>query len=141
VQGVWKGTHGGPTWKVQHVPLIMAGPGIRQGVHSQFPARAIDIAPTMERLLGIPAIQRDGVLLADALTDAAAWEKRPQALAAPSLSADVNALALQSSWDTHAHRAHWPTVTRGIWRCSLGAAGTTTRGHACVIKPRAATNS
>lgn len=53
VSGAWHGTHGGTTWKVQHIPLVMSGPGIKAGVHSQFPARSIDIAPTMERLLGL----------------------------------------------------------------------------------------
>ncbi|GAC1403688.1 MAG: hypothetical protein NVSMB52_17600 [Chloroflexota bacterium] len=107
VSGRWKGTHGGATWKVQHVPLIMAGPGIRAGVHSQFPARAIDIAPTMERLLGLPAIRRDGVILADAFTNQLPGEASPQKAIAPALAADVSALAMQSRIDDRAGLI-WP---------------------------------
>ena len=41
VRGQWKGTHGGPSWKAQHVPLILSGPGIKKAVVSHFAARAI----------------------------------------------------------------------------------------------------
>ena len=99
VAGIWKGTHGGSTWKVQYVPLVLSGPDIRQGVHSDYPARAIDIAPTMERLLGLPPIHRDGVALADALLDATASETRAQSTAFPSLVSDVEALQAQSQAD------------------------------------------
>jgi hypothetical protein len=100
VAGTWKGTHGGATWKVQHIPLIMSGPSIRRGVHSQFPARSVDIAPTMERLLGLPPVKRDGVVLADALTQPTDRELAAQKDIAPALSADVGALRAQSNWDS-----------------------------------------
>jgi arylsulfatase A-like enzyme len=99
VAGTWKGTHGGATWKVQHIPLIMAGPGIRSGVHSQFAAREIDLAPTMERLLGLPDIQRDGVVLADALTQPTGAEVQAQSTRATSVNADAQALRTQSAYD------------------------------------------
>jgi arylsulfatase A-like enzyme len=97
--GIWKGTHGGATWEVQHVPLILAGPGIRSGAISQFPARAIDIAPTLERLLGLPPIKRDGVVLADALMDPTGKEIAAQNAVAGGLSADVEALQAESRAD------------------------------------------
>lgn len=95
----WKGTHGGATWQVQHVPLIMAGPDVRSGLHSPFPARAIDIAPTIERLLGLPAMRRTGVVLADALDSPAAGEVRVQDRVTSRLTADVEALQAQSAAD------------------------------------------
>lgn len=106
VAGKWRGTHGGATWKVQHIPLIISGPGVRQGVHSQFPGRAMDIAPTMERLLGLPFIKRDGVVLADAFTKTLPGEMAPERALATELGAEVQALQEQSTADDRA--IHWP---------------------------------
>ncbi len=63
----WWGGHLGPGWDEQHIPLIIAGPGVRQGYVSSYPARLVDIAPTVERLLGSPPGRTDGIVLADAL--------------------------------------------------------------------------
>lgn len=117
VQGVWKGTHGGTTWKVQNVPLIVSGPGIRQGVHSPFPARAIDVTPTMERLLGLPATKRDGVLLADALLNPPEAGVAAQEKSAPALDADVTALQAQSQADDRSQRPFLPVSP--ILRCGV----------------------
>ena len=62
----WLGDHGGPTWASQSIPLILAGPGVRRGHRSTFPARLVDIAPTCLRLLAVPYPRLDGVALADA---------------------------------------------------------------------------
>jgi hypothetical protein len=61
------GHHGGLNWGVQHVPLVLAGPGVRSGAQSHFPARMVDIGATMQRLMGVPQ-KVDGTVLADALT-------------------------------------------------------------------------
>lgn len=100
VAGTWKGTHGGATWEAQHIPLILSGPGIRQGVHSQFPARSVDVAPTLEALLGIPPIVRPGVVLADALISPSKDALAAQAQIEPGLISDVQALQAQSLADT-----------------------------------------
>jgi hypothetical protein len=139
VAGTWKGTHGGATWKVQHVPLILSGPGIRQGVHSQFPARAIDIAPTLERLLGLPAIPRDGVILADALTQPTHAELKPQEEIAASLTLDVQALQLQSKLDSQYH-THWPTIPPPATGCTIAPAPAVPPHRSCSITPYTATN-
>lgn len=65
---VWNGDHGGFSWQSHAVPLVMAGPGIRRGYVSRFPARTVDLTPTMLRLLGVPYPQLDGVSLADAFS-------------------------------------------------------------------------
>lgn len=96
VSGQWRGTHGGATWQAQHIPLILAGPAIRRGVRSSFPARSIDIAPTMEALLGLPPIQRPGVILADALTNPTSPQVAAQEHVSAGLQADVSALQEQS---------------------------------------------
>ncbi len=133
--GKWKGTHGGSTWKVQHVPLIMSGPDIKRGVHSQFPSRAIDIAPTIERMLGLPPIHRDGVILADAFTDAQPYELKPQRAIAPMLASDVEAMQEQSTWDDNNDHP-WPRVPHHPANCTLAPDPTTQ--HAAVCKPKAA---
>lgn len=133
VDGSWKGTHGGPTWKVQHVPLIMAGPDIRQGAHSHFPARAIDITPTIERLLGLPPIHRDGVILADALLDARKVEQSPQNAIAPLLTEYVEGLQAQSKADNQG-QPRWPKLPPPIFRCGAK------KPPGCTITPKVATN-
>jgi arylsulfatase A-like enzyme len=117
VAGTWKGTHGGATWKVQHIPLVLSGPGIKSGVHSQFPARAVDIAPTMERLLGLPPIHRDGVILADALVVPTSAELAPQRAVAPQLVSDVEAIQAQSNTDDRGMK-RWQEVPPPIVRCT-----------------------
>lgn len=64
----WRAGHLGPQWDDQHIPLIIAGPGVRRGVVSTYPARLVDVAPTIERLLGASTKGVDGVVLDDALT-------------------------------------------------------------------------
>jgi hypothetical protein len=63
----WVAGHLGPQWGDQHIPLVIAGPGVRQDVRTSYPARLVDIAPTVEHLLGAPTGHVDGVVLADAL--------------------------------------------------------------------------
>lgn len=134
VAGQWKGTHGGSTWKVQHVPLIISGPGVRKGVHSRFAARAVDIAPTIERLLGLPAIHRDGVILADALINPTKYETGPQRAITAELNADVGGLQRQSASDTS--RIHnWPKLPPAITKC-VSANGTIT----CKVPPASPTD-
>lgn len=116
VSGKWKGTHGGATWKVQHIPLILSGPGILKGVRSQYPARSIDIAPTVERLLGLPYIKRDGVILADAFSAPLPGERGPEKALAGPLGAEVTALQAQSQADERV--GAWPS-TAPVYRCSV----------------------
>jgi hypothetical protein len=57
----------GMQWDAQHIPLILSGQGVFPGVSSAFPARLVDIAPTVEALLGIDPARGDGTVLADAM--------------------------------------------------------------------------
>lgn len=136
--GTWKGTHGGATWKVQHIPLVISGAGIRRGVTSSFPGRAIDLAPTVERLLGLPPIHRDGVILADALTDPASYELKPQRAEAAGLAADVQALQAQSKWDNNYDRA-WPALPPRVSHCAA-TPDPASHAAACKAAPAPPTN-
>lgn len=93
----WKGDHGGADWESQHIPLIISGPGVRQGVVSSFPARLIDVAPTVLALLGAPSDQMDGTALADALTSPPAGAVSKQASLRPSLTAAAHAMAAEAA--------------------------------------------
>ncbi len=90
------GWHGGLSWRVQHIPLILSGPGVRHG-SSAFAAKLVDIAPTVERLLGVPVPAAvDGVVLANALQGSTAADMHAQHAVAGSRAADTKALLLHS---------------------------------------------
>jgi hypothetical protein len=77
------------------------------------------MAPTIERLLGLPAIQRDGVILADALINPTKLEERPQRQIASWLSADVAALQAQSAQDDTGFNRWWPVPPPWPVMCKL----------------------
>ncbi len=92
----FQGSHGGFSWGVQHIPLVLVGPGIRPGV-SHFPAKLVDIAPTVEHLLGLPVPKGvDGVVLADALQHPGTGESAAQNAVAGGRLADVIAIRAHS---------------------------------------------
>jgi hypothetical protein len=86
------GHHGGLNWGVQHIPLVIEGPGIRVGKTSHAPARLVDIAATMARALNLTVPGMDGIVLADALTAATQLEVAAQNRRSPSLSSYQSAL-------------------------------------------------
>ncbi|MGH2449024.1 MAG: alkaline phosphatase family protein [Chloroflexota bacterium] len=63
----WLAGHLGPQWDDQHIPLVIAGPGVRHGSVSSYPARLVDIAPTVEHLMGLRPGWTDGHVLQDLL--------------------------------------------------------------------------
>jgi hypothetical protein len=86
------GHHGGLNWGVQHIPLVLEGPGIRVGQTSHAPARLVDIAATMAHELNLSLPGMDGMVLSDALVAPTQAEVVRQAHLSPSLTADQNAL-------------------------------------------------
>ncbi|GAC1400264.1 MAG: hypothetical protein NVSMB52_13870 [Chloroflexota bacterium] len=100
IGGLYKnahGDHGGVNWGAQHIPLVLSGPGVQSGRLSHFPARLMDIAPTVLRLLGLPTAPMDGVVLGDALLSPTATDMTVQSDMAPSLTAYQDALMEQST--------------------------------------------
>lgn len=93
------GNHGGLSWKVQHVPLVLSGPGIRGGVRSRAPARLVDVAPTVLHAMGLTAPPSDGIVLADALRTATAAEVHTQASLLDRLERYQDALQGESDAD------------------------------------------
>jgi hypothetical protein len=86
------GNHGGFSWGVQAVPLLLAGPGVRRGVRSSAPARLVDVAPTVLRLMELPNGHTDGMVLADALQSPTLDEVADQAAASVDLRRHREAL-------------------------------------------------
>jgi arylsulfatase A-like enzyme len=90
------GDHGGLSWRVQSIPLVISGPGVRHGT-SAFPAKLVDIAPTIERLMGLPIPSAvDGVVLADALTNSSTGDRVAQLAPEARRAADERALVVHS---------------------------------------------
>jgi hypothetical protein len=94
-----RGKHYQGTWGAQHIPLIISGPGVRSGIHSDMPARLVDIPPTVLALMGIQAKGMDGIVLADALKNPSPEQTRMQGEIEPRLKEHVNALMDQSQHD------------------------------------------
>jgi arylsulfatase A-like enzyme len=63
----WKADHGGNSWASQHIPLLIAGPGIKQGETIDTPAQLEDVAPTALAALGVSPTGMEGQVLSDAL--------------------------------------------------------------------------
>lgn len=61
------GSHSQTTWLTQHIPMIISGPGVKKGFTSSFPARLVDIAPTVLALSGVEPKDMDGIILADCM--------------------------------------------------------------------------
>jgi hypothetical protein len=95
-QARWKGDHGGADWDSQHIPLVFSGLGVRQGYVSHFPARLMDIAPTVLALMGVRSTGMDGTKLADAIKGSSAAEQKAQRTKQADLQPVVSALKVQS---------------------------------------------
>jgi hypothetical protein len=63
----WLADHGGANWESQHIPLIMAGPGIHGGLISGAPVQLEDIAPTVLADMRVSPVGMEGKILTDAL--------------------------------------------------------------------------
>lgn len=82
----------GAQWDTQHVPLIVAGHGVIPGVTSDYPARLVDVAPTVAALMGLGSPEGDGTALADAMEQAPDGASRAQSDAGQNLRLFVAAL-------------------------------------------------
>lgn len=92
------GRHGGADWGSQQVTLMFSGPGVKPG-KSNAPARLVDIAPTIERLMGITPNARDGIVLADAFQNPHRADIGPHKAAARQFAPMVAALQQRASND------------------------------------------
>jgi predicted AlkP superfamily pyrophosphatase or phosphodiesterase len=92
------GRHGGADWGSQHVTLIFSGPGVQTGT-SEHPARLTDLAPTIERFMGIAPDARDGIVLADAFQHPNPQDSARQQSFDATMTPYVNALMSRAQSD------------------------------------------
>ncbi len=92
------GRHGGADWGSQHVTLILSGPGVKTGT-SNAPARLVDIAPTIERFMGMTPEARDGLVLADAFQRPYSPDAGIQQQSDAEMNVYVNALITRAQHD------------------------------------------
>jgi arylsulfatase A-like enzyme len=102
-QAGWKADHGGTSWEAQHIPLLLSGPGIRPGYVSSYPARLIDIAPTILQAMGASHKGMQGIPLADAMQAPPSWTVQWQQAAGKRLTPVVTALQQESRLEVAAH--------------------------------------
>ncbi|MBV9282751.1 MAG: alkaline phosphatase family protein [Chloroflexi bacterium] len=86
------GASGGFQWDNQHIPLVISGHGVVTGARSAYPARLVDVAPTLAALLGLPPFHGDGAVLADALANPPSGAEARQTRTDRQLEPLVNAL-------------------------------------------------
>lgn len=92
------GRHGGADWGSQHVTLLLSGPGVQNGT-SDHPARLTDLAPTIERFMGITPDARDGIVLADAFQNPTPSDVSAQNASDATLNPIVTALQQRAAGD------------------------------------------
>jgi len=95
----WKGNHGGGAWRSQHIPLIIAGPGVAEGVVSHAPVRLEDVAPTALALFKIKSTGMQGSVLADGLQSPSPAQTATQQQLSHLLNPVVSGLIGQSRAD------------------------------------------
>lgn len=115
-----RGKHYQGTWKTQHIPLIISGPGVRSDFRSQAPARIVDISPTVLYLMGIGFGHMDGILLADALIEADPGHISTQADVSARLTPYQEALIRKSQADMQEGPvSKRDSVFSSPWSCNI----------------------
>jgi arylsulfatase A-like enzyme len=95
----WKADHGGPSWESQHIPLIMAGPGVRKGAVIGQAAQLEDIAPTALTLMGVAPTGMQGKALAEAMVAPAGWQVAARKQETAKVGGFIGALSAQDSYE------------------------------------------
>jgi len=96
----WKADHGGGGWQSQHIPLVLAGPGIRGGVVTAEPAQLIDVAPTVLTDMGVAPTGMEGHILTEALGVAVPPAQQQRAAEAGQIGPVVDALIAQDQYES-----------------------------------------
>jgi hypothetical protein len=95
----WKADHGGASWESQHIPLIMAGPGVKKGTVIGEGAQLEDIAPTALTLMGVAPTGMQGKVLADAMLSPAAWQRTARQREIGRIDPLISALTAQDTYE------------------------------------------
>lgn len=96
----WRADHGGNSWGVQHVPLVIAGPGIQRGLVTALPAQLEDIAPTVLTAMGVPPTGMEGHVLTEAMQSPYAADVTDRAAEISTMQPVVRALIAEDKAET-----------------------------------------
>ena len=107
-----RGAHGEITWGAQHIVFTISGPGIEEGRLSGYPARLVDIVPTIASLLGLTHQDGDGIVLADALKSPSPEDLALQEEKQQELGPLVYALCAQSALDRGVPTTECESITK-----------------------------
>jgi hypothetical protein len=99
-QTQWRADHGGAGWQAQHIPLILAGPGIQAGVVAAQPAQLEDVAPTLLTAMGVKPTGMEGTVLTEALQHSGAANQKRRRTEADRLTPIMNALVAQDNYES-----------------------------------------
>jgi hypothetical protein len=95
----WKADHGGSSWESQHIPLIMAGPGVKRGAIIGQGAQLEDIAPTALTLMGVTPTGMQGKVLADAMLSPAGPQQTARQGEISRIGPLISALSAQDRYE------------------------------------------
>jgi arylsulfatase A-like enzyme len=107
-----RGSHGEIAWGTQHIVFTISGPGIKEGALSHYPARLVDIVPTIASLLGLTRQDWDGIVLADALKEPRPEDSAVQENMQRVLGPLVYALCAQSALDRGAPMTRCESIAK-----------------------------
>lgn len=96
----WKADHGGATWESQHIPLVLAGPGIKPGQTLDTPAQLEDVAPTVLSDMGVTPTGMGGNVLTDAMYNPTTSDSGTRATEIGWLGPVVDALSAEDQTGT-----------------------------------------
>ncbi|MBV9280687.1 MAG: alkaline phosphatase family protein [Chloroflexi bacterium] len=95
----WRADHGGASWQAQHIPLILAGAGVRRGVVTGEPAQLDDVAPTVLTAMGVTPLGMEGQVLTEALRSSIPSAQGGRQAEAEQLTPLIRALVAQDRYE------------------------------------------
>jgi len=107
-----RGAHAVISWGAQRIILTISGPGIKKDKVSDYPARLVDIVPTVAALIGLPRHDWDGIVLADAYEKPASEELLLQQNRQRALGPLAYALCVQSARDRGVSMTECESIAR-----------------------------
>ena len=129
----WKADHGGNGWQSQHLPIIMAGPGIRAGVVSNAPAQLDDLAPTLLTDMGVAPTGMQGRALTEALSAPSASDERSRSIEIAQMKPLMAALMAQGRAEIAIAAQRATALSRASPMATAGSSPSPTAGATPVV--------
>lgn len=124
----WKADHGGNGWQSQHLPIIMAGPGIQAGVVSNDPAQLDDLAPTLLTDMGVTPTGMQGRVLTEALSAPSASDQQSRSSEIAQMQPLMVAMVAQDQAETTVAAQQATIQAQASPTVTVGSSPTVTAG-------------